>query len=167
MRELSYKLEAIKTLTLLVLLLIFTNKAFAFGEEKEEINNSIYFGGFSKHLFTDGLNETHHFLGYERNDILIGAFKNSYNDWTAVAAYDFDYNFGDYFDNDFAKQIDFGVMLGASYGYECEMIEPMPCYNKISPVVLPYVSYTYQDFPIKPVLSLLGEAVFVTFRVDY
>lgn len=161
-------MDIFKTTATLTILLI-SQSAFAFGEESksEETNNSIYFFGFSKHIFTEDLNETHYLLAYERNDILVGAFINSYDDWTGVFAYDFDYNMSDYLEFDFAQQIDFGIMIGASYGYNCEDLEPLPCYNKISPVAMPYISYTYKEYPIKPVFALLGEALFFTMRMDF
>lgn len=124
----------------------------AYGQEP---TTSLYLGGFSKHLITQGLNETHNFVGIQHDKLFAGVFNNSYNNTTGIVAYDTTYTYNDSFS--------YGLMSGMSYGYNCDDVQ-IPCLSGFMPLVLPYVEYTKST--IKPMVSLLGEALFITFKVD-
>jgi len=117
--------------------------------------DSLYLGGFSKHLFTKGLNENNPLLAVEINDYVIGGFKNSYNDFTILTARDFKIKTN--------GNLSAGVILGATYGYYCDYV-PL-CKDKFMPVLSPYISFT--KYNIQPTVLLFGEAVYFTVKINY
>ena len=118
--------------------------------------DSVYLGGWSKHLVSGDFNETHNLLAYERNSYVAGGFKNSFNDNVYFAGKNFTYDL---------SVFEFGVIAGAMYGYD-EQDAPLLNHNKFQPMLVPHVTIK-TDYFIKPTVLMLGEAVAITFRIEF
>jgi hypothetical protein len=106
---------------------------------------------YEKHDF----NQTHHIIGYQRNNYLLAHFKNSFGQDTWVL----DKNFT------IAKPGNFEVLaaLGISYGYtDCSFknsgakAEFCPHYS---------IGVAYNKFRIEPVVSTGGDYISLAFRI--
>lgn len=124
---------------------------------------SLYAGAWSDHLNpnSEATNETHYLLGYEQRGYLLGLLVNSFEDPTLM--------FGKGFDLMDNRLLRARVYLGGTYGYyECykgprgqgTAIED----RSLCPAVVPEISA--QFLPGNPSVSLLGDAVALTFRFD-
>lgn len=114
---------------------------------------TVYVGGWSKHLNTDAKNESHWLHAYEKNNWQIGGFINSHNDYTIEVTYNF--VLGEY------HHFEYGSLLGLSYGYKEEDVSTMN-YKRFMPIVVPYVAYT--EYQVQPFVGLLGQALFFSVR---
>ena len=117
---------------------------------------SIHAGGFSYHVATgykNDYNSNHKLLAVEHNGLLIGRFSNSYDRTTAIAAYGWSKQWGNWRG---------AVYVGAMRGYRS-------CYGDdgdkavVCPVAFPSLHYT--AWKLQPGVLVLGEAVALTVRV--
>lgn len=112
---------------------------------------TIHFGAWSKHLDGGEHNETHKFLALEKDNFIVGRFKNSYSKTSLVAGYNFQGT---------TNHFNYGLTLGGVTGYE----DKMPNVMGVTPAVVPFVSYN--KYFIKPQFMLLGTAAVLSFKVD-
>ena len=117
---------------------------------------SIHAGGFSYHVATGhkvDYNSNHKLLAVEHNGLLVGRFSNSYNRTTAIAAYGWSKQWGNWRG---------AVYVGAMRGYRS-------CYGDdgdkavVCPVAFPSLHYT--AWRVQPGVLVLGEAVALTVRL--
>ena len=117
---------------------------------------SIHAGGLSYHVATgykNDYNNNHKLLAVEHNRVLVGRFSNSYDRTTAIAAYGWSGQWGNWRG---------AVYVGAMRGYRS-------CYGDdgdkavVCPVVFPSVHYT--AWKVQPGVLVLGEAVALTVRI--
>lgn len=120
------------------------------------VKADVFLGGWSHHLSTPDLNETHNLVAIEHNGWIGGYFKNSYNDDSGFA--------GKMLTVSESKNYEVGVALGVVYGYDKEDLDFMNV-NGFMPMFIPYASWT--TYTVQPTVMLLGEAVTLTFRIDY
>lgn len=144
------------TITKLILLLILPFSSVLYASESGDNSKAIYLGWWSKHLLSEAENETHNFIAFEYNNYQIGGFTNSHNDYTIEATYNFNLYEINYFQ--------FGVLAGLSYGYDPEDVDFMN-YNGFMPIAVPYVVYIQYD--VQPFVGLLGQAIFLSFKVEF
>ncbi len=111
-------------------------------------NAYVMLGGWSSHLCDGEFNETHNFLAVEHENFMIGTFKNSFYKRSTLAGYIWHGN---------TEHIEYGAITGAVTGYGQ--------YADVLPIAVPYVTLTHG--PVKPVVGLLGEAVFISIRIDF
>ncbi|EIZ1450459.1 hypothetical protein MOU93_004443 [Vibrio parahaemolyticus] len=127
-------------------------------------DTSFYVTGFSKHVGVDGdFNEVHDLIGIEHKNFFIGTYNNSYYDQTYLATYNFKWSASEHFESDIASYFNYGFTAGMSYGYDCDYIDFAICKNKFMPVITPYIEF--DKYFIKPNVSILGNAFFITFRI--
>jgi hypothetical protein len=129
--------------------------------------DSIYTGAWSHHMgdktertetFVVSIdNETHYLLAYERAGYVIGGFKNSFGEPTAIAGKRFQlFESGD---------IEAGVYIGASYGYySCTREIDEKQTPNLCPAVVPEISYT--KYRLQPTFMLLGDAFTFSLKWD-
>ncbi|ENC6709911.1 hypothetical protein ABKY54_004521 [Vibrio harveyi] len=150
-----------KTLILSLFLVSFAASAAGVDNDKE-IN--LLAGGWSQHFFKQpgpALNYKNDLLAVEYDNWIVGTFKNSYDDRTYTAAYDFNWQRDD---------LEYGVAVGLNYGYcgsnqKDKFIDKYGCDTaNIVPMVMPYVSYS--KFRIKPTVGLLWNALILTFKIE-
>lgn len=118
---------------------------------------SLYLGGWSYHLNGGEHNETHNYIALEKDNWTIGTFENSHYDQTYIGTYSFSL-----YENSYLSS---GVMTGMSYGYDPEDVNFLN-YNGFMPIAVPYVDLKFNHL-INPRIGLLGQAVFITFKIDY
>lgn len=114
----------------------------------------IYAGGWSKHFgdTTGVINEQHNFVGYERDDWIVGSFKNSFGKDAYLAGkileiYEID-------------NIHLKVAVGGVYGYNsCSDTNPPSNEAVLCPAVAPMLSY--ERFAMQPTITVVGKAVVV------
>ncbi len=122
--------------------------------------DSIYLGAWSDHIShqDDVKNSQHDLIAYEHNSYIVGYFKNSFNNDTALIGKRFNlFDAGDF---------NFGVYGGVTYGYkDCGAGRPQPygapavaCF-----ALVPEVSYP--AYKVQPSLILIGNAIAITFKV--
>ncbi len=120
--------------------------------------DSLYLGGWSRHMWEDAgvNNEVHYLVGYEHETLFVGAYKNSYSDWTTVVA----------------KRLEFmespnwkaSINVGVIHGYKtCLKVKSDSKTTCIA--VIPELTYT--KYKIQPTLVLIGGAVGLTFKVEF
>ena len=120
--------------------------------------DSIYIGGFSEHLGTHMkvTNNVHHLVAIEHETLFVGVYKNSYDDWTTVVA----------------KRLEFmespnwkaAVNVGIVHGYhKCFRVKST--YKITCVAAIPELTYT--KYKVQPTLVLLGDAVGLTFKVEF
>ena len=119
---------------------------------KAETN--LYVGAWSKHIFSEGLNEEHGLIGIEHNKWMAARFTNSYNRESYAVMRKFDWR---------AKDLEAGVFVGAVRGYTTCFGDDGGNTNTC-PLVVPYVTY---DAPVAPMFFLMGEAGAVSVRVQF
>ena len=131
---------------------------------KEVKADSVLLGGVSHHLYSDDVdNNWHRAVIYQRGDFAFGYLKNSHSNDSFMATYKVW--------EDIDKDITTDINLGAVRGYE-------RCYgdfkpddtkrNKVIACPLVLINVTIRtDTMIKPVLSLWGDAVVLTGKVDF
>jgi hypothetical protein len=106
-----------------------------------------------------GFNEDHNLIGIQYGSYMVGWFKNSFGDDSAIVARDFDLtSFGG---------IDLGITAGATYGYtDCKVEQYYD--SKASKKVCPHaaLNFIYTDYKIQPVISvdLTGSVVSLELR---
>ena len=138
------------------LLLSFVILGAALSISNAEAETSIHAGGLSYHVATgykNDYNNNHNLLAVEHNGLLIGRFSNSYKRTTAIAAYGWSKQWGNWRG---------AVYVGAVRGYRS-------CYGDeggkavVCPVAFPSLHYT--KYRVQPGVLVLGEAVALTVRV--
>lgn len=121
---------------------------------------SVLLGGWSHHLNAGDYNEKHDFLAVEYNQWVGGTFINSHNNRSYIAGYDFVYE---------TQYVNFGAITGIVKGYTKDDLgsnyDWLIVGSDFMPAVVPYVQINTPY--VKPVVGLLGQAVFLTFRVDF
>jgi len=120
------------------------------GNVKAETN--LYAGAWSKHIFSEGLNEEHGLIGIEHNKWMAARFTNSYNRESYAVARKFDWS---------AHGIHTGVYVGAVRGYTTCFGDDDSNTNTC-PMAVPYITY---DAVVAPQVMLFGEAVAISFRI--
>ena len=123
--------------------------------------DSVYLGAWSHHFTKPdkghvAFNETHNLTAYERNNYIVGRFKNSFHDETVFAAYNLKTD---------TWLLEVGAIAGIMHGYK-EHNSPKFNFNKFKPMLVPHVSLK-TDFPVKPVVLLLDKAVALTIKIDF
>lgn len=131
----------------------------------EEVRaDSLYLGGVSHHFISDDTTESfHRAVLYEKGDFLGGYVYNSYGEDSFVGAYNIY--------NEVNKGHSVDVFLGAVRGYD-------KCYGKfekgekekskvLACPILVINATIHTDTYIKPVLSLWGDALVLTGRIDF
>jgi hypothetical protein len=117
---------------------------------------SIQAGGFSYHVaagYKNDYNNNHKLLAVEHNRVLVGRFSNSYNRTTAIAAYGWSKQWGNWRG---------AVYVGAMRGYRS-------CYGDdgdkavVCPVAFPSLHYT--AWKVQPGVLVMGEAFALTIRI--
>ncbi len=133
-------------LAILVIIFSFSAKA-----------DNLYTGAWSYHINSTPFitNETHHLLAYEHDRLIVGAFKNSYGDLTAVVGSRFElFEAGDFRG---------GIYLGITYGYRtCDNMAKGNPDRVFCPAVVPEISYT--RYKLQPTVMLLGNAIALSFK---
>ena len=138
------------------LLLSFVILGAALSISNAEAETSIHAGGLSYHVVTGrdvDYNSNHKLLAVEHNGFLVGRFSNSYDRTTAIAAYGWSKQWGNWRG---------AVYVGATRGYRS-------CYGDdgdkaiVCPVAFPSLHYT--AWKVQPGVLVLGEAVALTVRV--
>lgn len=113
---------------------------------------NIHFGGWSKHLGGGENNETHKLLALEKDNFIVGRFKNSHSKTSMVVGYNFQSN---------TNHFNYGLTLGGVTGYE----DKMPEVIGVTPAFIPFVSYN--KYFIKPQFMLLGNAAVLSFKIGF
>lgn len=114
-------------------------------------------GGWSKHLNNkESYNENHHAFLLEHENVLLGYFKNSHNSDTVALG------FYKHWQVDTNTQ--FGITGGITYGYrDCKSFnkysQARDQSKNICPMLYPEIRW---DFPLRPGLSLFGNALVLT-----
>ncbi|MGO1190291.1 hypothetical protein [Vibrio casei] len=119
---------------------------------------SVMLGGWSHHLHkseSKTYNEKNDLIAIEYDGWIGGTFVNTFDDRTFFAGYNFESEF---------KYLSFGAIAGMSKGYKPED-KKLAFGDNYMPIVMPYVQINTPY--VKPVLGLLGNAVFLTFRIDF
>ena len=138
------------------LLLSFVILGAALSISNAEAETSIHAGGLSYHVATgykNDYNNNHNLLAVEHNGLLIGRFSNSYKRTTAIAAYGWSKQWGNWRGD---------VYVGAVRGYRS-------CFGDegdkavVCPVAIPSIHYT--KYRVQPGVLVMGEAVALTVRV--
>ena len=138
------------------LLLSFVILGAALSISNAEAETSIHAGGLSYHVATgykNDYNNNHNLLAVEHNGLLIGRFSNSYKRTTAIAAYGWSKQWGNWRG---------AVYVGAVRGYRS-------CFGDegdkavVCPVAIPSIHYT--KYRVQPGVLVLGEAVALTVRL--
>ena len=120
------------------------------------LGNGVYIGAVSTHFHEVVESEsTHELLIFEHNNYIAGGFVNSFNDFTVIA--------GKEFTLDISEDFGAGIILGASYGYDCSYMNL--CKDSFMPVMAPYISYT--KYKIQPTIAIIGTAAFFTVKFNY
>lgn len=135
-----------------VLLLSFTASA-----------DALYTGAWSYHIDPAPTvnNETHYLLAYEHEGYILGGFKNSFSDPTAVIGKRFElFEAGDFKG---------GIYLGATYGYYgCTPERGRPTHpnndRQACLAAVPEISYT--KYKVQPTVMLLGNAIAFSIKWD-
>lgn len=124
--------------------------------------DSLYTGGWSEHINPVMVtNETHYLLAYEREGYIVGGFKNSFGDPTALAAKRFESEKANRFLGEYNLKA--GLYVGATYGYYgCDSGGGEKA--TVCAAVVPEISYT--KYRIQPTFVLLGNAVAFTIKWD-
>ena len=144
------------TNNILWLLLSFVILGAALSISNAEAETSIHAGGLSYHVATgykNDYNNNHNLLAVEHNGLLIGRFSNSYKRTTAIAAYGWSKQWGNWRG---------AVYVGATRGYRS-------CYGDdgdkaiVCPVAFPSLHYT--KYRVQTGVLVMGEAVALTVRV--
>lgn len=117
--------------------------------------DAVYVGGFSKHFYSNDLNEKNPLIAVEINDYIVGGFNNSHRDVTIIAAKNFKLKT--------ISNFSAGVIAGVSYGYECKKFAL--CKNKFMPALAPYVSFT--KYNIQPTVFVFGRAAYLAVKINY
>ena len=121
-----------------------------------EAETSIHAGGLSYHVATGhkaDYNSNHKLLAVEHNGFLVGRFSNSYDRTTAIAAYGWSKQWGNWRG---------AVYVGLVRGYRS-------CFGDdgdkvvVCPVALPSLHYT--KYRVQPGVLVMGEAIALTVRV--
>jgi len=138
------------------LLLSFVLLGAALYSGNAQAETSIHAGGLSYHVATGhkaDYNSNHKLLAVEHNGFLVGRFSNSYDRTTAIAAYGWSKQWGNWRG---------AVYVGAVRGYRS-------CFGDdgdkavVCPVAFPSLHYT--AWMVQPGVLVLGEAVALTVRV--
>ena len=146
--------KLIKSATWLLLSFVILGSALYASNAQAE--TSIHAGALSYHVVTGhkvGYNSNHKLLAVEHNGFLVGRFSNSYDRTTAIAAYGWSKQWGNWRG---------AVYVGAMRGYRS-------CYGDdgdkavVCPVAFPSLHYT--AWRVEPGVLVLGEAVALTVRV--
>ena len=125
---------------------------------KVNAETSITFGGVSHHFITEDYeNSMHNTLAITYNKVMVGYFKNSYDNDSFIAGYAFNVKDEKYFTMD--------LIVAAVRGYD-------KCYGKFTDEenrqgkskieVCPMLAPTFifkVDYPVKPQLTLFGDAL--------
>lgn len=105
------------------------------------------------------LNETHNLLAIQYEKILVGYFKNSFYDHSALAGYNIYHRSYEHFDVD--------LYVGLTYGYRDCFAKFTTTYTEykeksktICPLAVPMVTYTGSDL-VQPYVALFGSALAV------
>ena len=121
-----------------------------------QAETSIHAGALSYHVVTGhkvDYNSNHKLLAVEHNGFLVGRFSNSYDRTTAIAAYGWSKQWGNWRG---------AVYVGAVRGYRS-------CYGDdgdkavVCPVAFPSLHYT--AWRVQPGVLVMGEAVALTVRI--
>lgn len=120
--------------------------------------NSLYTGAWSTHTATneDAIqNSNHRLLAYEYNNIVIGYFRNTDDNDTAVLVYQFNVmNYGN---------IEFNLGVGINYGYyRCPYQKERHYDQQVCPMLLPEITYT--KYKLQPTLILKEDAITISFK---
>ncbi|WP_372966682.1 hypothetical protein [Marinobacter sp.] len=115
----------------------------------------IYTGAWSQHFSGKEYNETNRMLAVAVDGYMAGYFRNSYDEDAFMLARQFTANHGD---------IQFGVSLGAVYGYRHCLKGWSDSSRRVCPLAVPSVTYT--GYPVQPSLMLVGEALAISIRTD-
>ena len=138
------------------LLLFFVLLGAALYASNAQAETSIHAGALSYHVVTGhkvDYNSNHKLLAVEHNGFLVGRFSNSYDRTTAIAAYGWSKQWGNWRG---------AVYVGAVRGYRS-------CFGDdgdkavICPVALPSLHHT--KYRVQPGVLVLGEAVALTVRI--
>lgn len=129
--------------------------------------DSLYTGAWSYHFgdtymetdeyFSDVSNSTHYLLAYERNNYIVGGFKNSFGDPTDLVGRKFNV-----FD---AGGFEGSLYAGATYGYfacQKDLVEPDKQKARVCPALVPEVAY--KRFAVQPAVIILGNAIALTIK---
>ena len=120
--------------------------------------NSLYVGGWSYHMWgkKEVTNEEHHLIGFEKDTLFVGVYKNSYDDWTTVVAKRLEFMES----SNWKAAVNVGVIHGYKSCLRVEMNTKTTCI-----AVVPELSYT--RYKIQPTIVLLGAAIGLTFKVEF
>lgn len=149
---------------LVVLLLAFFIGMAAVTTCKADEKPSVILGGVSHHFLTeDHTNSNHNVVAVEYKSVIAGYMKNSYDNDSFFAAWSHIF--------DRTKYFDMGIYIGAVRGYD-------ECFDKFSegeehkdkviacPIIAPYMIINV-DYPVKPQLTLFGDALTASARYDF
>lgn len=136
---------------ILISLILFTSVTV-----KSEEYPSVYALGYSKHLVEGDYNETHNYFAVEWHNFHVGTFNNSYNNQSYIVSYNLEI-----WEN---SNFTVGGLSGFVHGYHKDKVN-IPMIKGMMPVIVPYVKYT--KYKVKPTVGLLGQAVFITFEIDF
>lgn len=143
---------------------IFIALLFTVTAEASEKDGKILFGGVSHHFISEETTNNFHrafIVGYK--DYLVGYVRNSYDQDSFVGAYKIY--------EEIKQDYDFDVYLGAVKGYD-------KCYgafendeqgkDKVLACPLVVVNVTIKtDTYVRPIISLWGDAIVLTGRIDF
>lgn len=112
---------------------------------------NLHLGAMSLHLDNDyDYNQSNKLIMVEHESYVAGGFVNSFNDFSFIAGKAFEWE---------SQYIDYGVIVGGVTGYEYDFT-----YKGITPMIAPYV--TLKGLPVEPVVSLFGNAITFSVRVE-
>jgi hypothetical protein len=121
--------------------------------------DQIYLGGKSKHFdFAKATNSNHHFIAYERNNLIVGGFLNSYGNDTIFTAIKFPhYEWS-------TESFSYSSIVGISKGYRsCHLWQKEAPKARVCPIVAfqaQYNEWNYNGYTIAPTgLIIIGGAV--------
>lgn len=158
MKKLKPDTGAAVFLLVMSLVLFFVCLALASGSARAD---AVYLGGWSLHKSNhmdsgERYNETHYLVGYERNDILVAGFKNSYGDPTLLVSKGYELHN--------SEHIKFTIGPALVYGYRRCFSGDENANPRLCAAVVPKVEFNAGR--IKPVIIYMGRAVAITFKVE-
>jgi hypothetical protein len=115
--------------------------------------DSVYLGGWSKHLSSGNYNSNHKLVAYERDKKIVGHFVNSYDRDTWFAGQKISWS---------ARGYEYGIYAGVTYGYRA-CLGRRESHAIICPAIAPFLSYTRHK--IQPSIIMLADAVAITLRI--
>lgn len=115
-----------------------------------------YLGGWSHHLISTDVNETHGIIGIEKEGYAAGQFINSYNRLS--------YFGGKVFKGYYGK-LEYGIITGTVYGYTSCFGNNSERESVFCPLVVPYI--THATDLVKPIIFLMGDAVTLSFAIEF